>query len=75
MKAVWILELIIKCIILLVEAIMLVVFSPFILLYAWLRAVLFRSIFVKDASKAGIDKKDAKDLSEELKLKKILSFR
>lgn len=75
MKAVWILELILKCIVLLIEAIMLAVFSPFIALYAWLRTVAFRSLFVKYACKGGLEKRAARLLAQELKLKNIFNYR
>ncbi len=75
MKAVWILELILKCIVILIEAIMLAVFSPLIVLYAWIRAVVFRSLFVKYACKGGIAKRDAKMLAQELKLRNFFNCR
>lgn len=74
MTAIWIVELVLKSLWLLVEILLLTVFSPFILLYIWLNGVAFRARFVRNACKSGLDRDFALELSKKLKLRNIFDI-
>ena len=71
MKAFWMIVLVIKAI---VYALLLLVFLPFILLWIWIRSMLYRAALGRAMRKAGMPERFIKEVSNEMRIRELFAL-